>query len=283
MNIRQKLFHNAVLAAVMILAGNGFVNAQTDHKKDSLQCHIVGFSVGLKVPSAQFSVGIAPDGSKSQDATMASLYKAPFLDYGINSYYKYKNNWLVSFEGNLWMGENNLKYREERLGSVFSRDSIVIGGGGYDAEVTSYNRGLSVMAGVGKIFPINAERNPNSGILVRVNAGYMLQQTVFTANAAIAPQVTDDYGLLYDHQRQGLLMGQSLGFWYMSNTSNLFNLYLELGVQQCWSRSTRDYLIDYHIGLQGPDHNRYFDLMYTLKLCWMFPLTGKQSHEYHYF
>lgn len=283
MNIREKYFRKALLAAMMIMVGNGFATAQNATKLDTLECHIVGFNFGLKVPSSALSFATAPDGTRTQNATMAALYDAPFLDYGINALYKYKSNWLVTLDANLWMGEDNLSHRIDRMQDVFSRDSIVIGGGGYDAKVTCYNRGFSVMGGIGKIFPINPAKNPNSGILARVNGGYMRQQTIFMINDAEAPQVDGDYGLLYDHQRHGLLLGESIGFWYMSNHANLLNLYVELGVQQCWSRSTRDYVIDDYIGLRGPDQNRYFDLIYTLKLCWMFPLKGKQAHDYYYY
>ena len=58
---------------------------------------------------------------------------------------------------------------------------------------------------------------------------------------------------------------------------------MELGVQQCWSRPTRDYTIDYHLGLQGKDLNHYFDMLYTLKLCWMFPLKGRQAHDIYFY
>lgn len=283
MNIREKLFHKVLLVVVIILVGNGAVKAQTDLKKDTIECHIVGFNVGMKTSSALMSFATTPEGTRVKDATMSSLYKGPFMEYGINALYKYKSNWIVTIDGNLWMGQDNLKNRMESLGSVYTSDSIVIGSGGSDADMTCFNRGFSVMGGFGKIFPLDAKSNPNSGIMVRANAGYMLQQTIFMCNRATASQLDADYGLLYDHQRSGFLMGQSIGYWFMSNTANLFNFYVELGVQQCWSRSTRDYVIDYNIGLQGPDHNRYFDLLYTFKFCWMFPLTGKQSHEYHYF
>lgn len=283
MNMRKKIFFKWLLAAAIIGFGSSRTEAQTDIKTDTLECHIVGFNVGLKIPSASMSWGTTPEGLHSTNATMASLYEAPFLEYGINAIYKYQSNWLVTLDGNLWMGEDNLSHRVERLGSVFSRDSIVISNGGYDAKVTCYNRGFSVMGGVGKIFPLNAEKNPNSGILAKANAGYMLQQTIFMINDAQAPHLTDDYALLYDHQRQGFILGESVGFWFMSNHANLLNFYVELGLQQCWSRSTRDYIIDDYLGLRGPDKNRYFDMIYTLKLCWMFPLKGKQAHDYYYF
>lgn len=280
MNIREKIFHKILLAAILICGANLSVQAQNDADLDTLECHIVGFNFGIKCPSAALSRSTSADGTL---ANMASLYKAPFLDYGINALYKYKSNWLVSLDGNVWMGNDNLKNRMERMDNVFSRDSIVIGSGGYDAVVTCYNRGFSVMGGIGKIFPINPKKNPNSGIMARVNAGYMLQQTIFMQNEAVAQQIDGDYGLLYDHQRQGFMLGENIGFWYMSNHANLTNIYFELGLQQCWSQSTRDYVIDSYVGLKGPDNNKYFDMMFTFKVCWMFPLKGKQAHDYYYF
>ena len=69
----------------------------------------------------------------------------------------------------------------------------------------------------------------------------------------------------------------------MSNHANLINFYVAFELSQVWSRSTRDYIIDDYLNLRGPDDNHYFDLLYTLKLCWMFPLKGKTVREYYYF
>lgn len=268
---------------LFFFVGNLSSQAQIDLKQDTIECHIVGFNFGLKTPSTLFSFETTPGGTSSQLATMASLYKGPWMDYGINALYKYKSNWLVTLDGNLWMGSNNLQNRMERMGSVFSSDSIVIGSGGYDAVVTCYNRGLGFMGGVGRIFTLRPEKNPNSGLFARLQGGYMFQQTIFKLNNSMAPQIDGDYALLYDHQRQGLLLGEGIGFWFMSNRANLINFYVELNVQQCWSRSTRDYTIDNYLGLQGKDSNRYFDMLYTLKLCWMFPLKGRQAHDIYFY
>ena len=202
-----------------------------------------------------------------------------------DAFYKFKSNWLATLEGDLWFGlsSNNLQHRMERMGNVFTRDSIVVGEGGTDANVTCYNRGLSFQAGAGKIFPLNPERNPNSGILARVSAGYMWQQTIFMMNSERAPQLTDDYALLYDHQRHGVLLTEGIGYWFMSARSDLANVYVAFEVSQCWSWSTRQYQIDHYLGLQGKDNNRYFDLLYSIKLCWMFPLRGKTVHDYYFY
>ena len=283
MNIREKIFFGAVLSVLGAMVPSQPVRAQLDLTADTLECHIIGFTVGPVFPSTVFSAERLPDGSVSRNATMASLYKGPWLGFGLDAIYKYSSGWLVTAEGDIWFGGNNLQHRQERLGSVYTRDSIVVGGNGTDANVSCYNRGISFQGGVGKIFPFNPAKNPNSGIFARVSAGYMRQQTIFMINDVRAPQLMDDYALLYDHQRQGLILTEGLGVWLMSPRADLANVYVSFEVSQVWSRSTRKYVIDYYLGLQGKDNNRYFDLLYSIKLCWMFPLKGKSTHDYYFY
>ncbi len=250
---------------------------------DTLECHIIGFNVAPVFPSSLLSKETRPDGSVSQTATMASLYKPPYLNFGINALYKYKSNWLVKLDANLWFGNDNLDHRIERMSTIYSRDSIIIGANGTDAVVTCFNRGLSAQAGLGKIIPLNAKKNPNSGILLEAEAGWMLQQTVFMLNEVKAPQLDGDYALLYDHQRTGFTLTEGIGYWFMSNHANLINFYVAFEVSQIWSHSTRDYIIDDYLGLRGKDMNSYFDIIYGFRFCWMFPLKGKTTHEYYYY
>ena len=282
MNISEKIFFGAVLMLAAIW-GVEPAKAQVDMTADTLECHIIGFNAGPVFPSTRFSHESLPDGSVSRNATMASLYAGPWLGFGLDVIYKYRSGWLVTAEGDVWFGGNNLKYRMERVGPVYTRDSIVVGTGGTDANVSCHNRGLSVQGGVGKLFPFNPAKNSNSGIFARVSAGYMRQQTIFMANDERAPQLTDDYALLYDHQRQGLMLTEGLGVWLMSPRADLANVYVSFEVSQVWSRSTREYVIDYFLGLQGKDNNQYFDLLYSIKLCWMFPLKGKSTHDYYFY
>lgn len=37
------------------------------------------------------------------------------------------------------------------------------------------------------------------------------------------------------------------------------------------------------MNLNGPDDASYFDLIYTLKLCWMFPIKGKTAYDYYFY
>ena len=249
---------------------------------DTFSCPIVGFSVAGVMPSAGASKAAGWNGS-GVAPTMADLYKAPYLDFGLHFIYKSRQHWVFSLDAGIWFGGDNLQYRTDRMGSVFSRDSIVIGTNGTDANVTCYNRHLAFQGGVGKIIPLAPQKNPNSGLLLKVGAGYQRGQSIFMLNDVNAPQLDDDYALLYDHQRHGFMLTEAVGYWFMSNHANLVNCALTFEVSQLWSRSTRDYVIDYRAGLQGPDNSHYFDLLYTLRFTWMFPLKGKTVREYYFY
>lgn len=289
MNINGKIIFMVLLAGLLAVHNAPSAQGQSgtggsghNGVLDTFSCPIVGFSVAGVLPSAGASVasgfggtGVAP--------VMADLYKPPYLGFGVHFLYKTRQHWVFSVDGNIWFGSDNLQYRTDRLGSVYSRDSIVIGTNGTDANVTCYNRHITMQAGAGKIITLFPKKNPNSGLLLKMGAGYQRGQTIFMLNDVNAPQLDDDNALLYDHQRHGFILTEAIGYWFMSNHANLVNCALTFEVSQLWSRSTRDYVIDYRAGLTGKDNSSYFDLLYTLRFTWMFPLKGKTVREYYFY
>lgn len=262
--------------ALMLLLGFSLSNATAQVKlsKDTIESPIIGFSFSTVFPSKALST----------ENGMYDLYKAPFLRFGIDASYKYQTNWMVSLEGGLTIGNDNLKNRTERMPAAYSTDivPIVIGSNGIDANATCYNRALDLRLGVGRIFKIG-NNNPNSGLMARLSAGIMQQKTIFVMNDVNAPQLQGDYARLYDHKRRGFTLTESVGYWFMSNYSNLINFYVAFEVTQCWNHSVRDYVIDELVGLHGPDNTRYLDMMYGIKICWMFPLKGKTAYDYYFY
>ncbi len=281
MNKIVRRLKTILLAALLSLPLG--LSAQTSGGHDTLQCFIVGFKFGTMFPSSSLSKATLASGETSDRATMYSLYDSPWLDFGINAFYKFKSNWMLSLDGDFWFGNDNLTHRQERMDVLYTAEGTIIGANGTDAVVTCYNRGLAIQGGVGKVLPLWPSRNPNSGLLARVMAGPMFQQTVFMLNEVKAPQIEGDNALIYDHQRMGFMLTEGLGFWFMSNRSNLINFFVAFEVSEVWSKSTRDYTYDHYIGLNGKDDSRYFDLIYTIKLSWMFPLKGKTARDYYYY
>ncbi|MCR4659742.1 MAG: hypothetical protein K5650_05550 [Bacteroidales bacterium] len=259
--------------------------AQIKLSVDTLECPIVGFGVGLVAPSGGNSYAFALDGSKSADGTMATLYDAPYLDFTINSAFKFASNWLITLDGDLWFGlsGDNLTHRKERMGDIFSGE-VLLGFGGYDGVVTCYNRALMARIGVGNIQPI-IKGNPNSGIMLRLTGGPIWQRTVFAQNLneSPVPQLNERYRRIYDHYRSGIILTEGIGLWFMSNYLNLINFSVELQVSQCLTWPVRAYTLDNYLGLNGKDEHTYLDFLFGLKFTWMFPLKGKTSYDYYLF
>ncbi len=256
------------------------VRSQEKHGIDTLQCHIVGFSFGAMAPlSGSTSSGMT-------DGNMKDLYDGPYLNFALEWDYKTKSNWMVSVDGDLWFGynSNNLTWRMERMGDIYTSQGYLMGVDGNDGAVTLYNRGFAVRPGIGKIIPL-FHKNPDSGILLKLSAGWFMQKTVHTQDLkeGEVPQLNDKMMPLYDHLRNGAILTESIGFIYMSNRSTYVNFKVTFDLSQCWSWSTRPYTIDKVMGLNGKDNNRYFDLMGGIKLSWMFPFTGKTSYDYYYY
>ena len=248
---------------------------------DTLECHIVSFTVGLNDPGAGTSTGLS-------GGNMRDLYTGPYLDFGLEWNYKYITNWLLTFDADMWFGvvngSNNLRQRTERMPNVFIPGGYAMGWGGYDGVVTAYNRSLSARPGVGKIISF-FKKNPDSGLLLKLSGGWFMQKTVFNQEYDRSPvyQLRGDYAKMYDQLRNGVILTESIGFVYMSNYSSYLNFKICFDISQCWSWSSRPYTIDKLMGLSGKDGSRYFDLLYGVKLSWMFPFTGKTTYDYYYY
>ena len=271
MKIRHLFITACLMAALMPKTA-----AQVKLTQDTLATPIIGFNFGTVFPSDKLST----------ENGMYDLYESPFLNFGLEAGYKFKSNWIVSVEGNLTFGakEDNLRNKAERMPAAFSHDTvpIVIGANGADATASCYNRMLSLRVGGGKIITLG-HKNPNSGIMVGLYGGIMQQKTIFKMNDEKAPQLQDDYARLYDHKRRGFTLTESVGYWFMSNKANFFNFHVTFEVTQCWNHSVRDYVIDEVMNLHGPDNTKYFDLFYSFKITWMFPLKGKTAYDYYFF
>ena len=266
-------FKHILLTSCLLAALSPKLSAQIKLTQDTLSTPIIGFS---------FATGFASD-KLSTDNGISDLYENPMLIYGLEAGYKFKSNWLAMVDGSLVIG-GDLRDKAERMPAAFSHDAvpIVIGTNGVDATATCYMRALTLRLGGGKIFTLG-DKNPNSGIMLMMYGGLQQQKTIFMMNDEKAPQLQDDYARLYDHKRRGFTLTESVGYWFMSNKANFFNFHVTFEVTQCWNHSVRDYVIDEVMNLHGPDNTNYFDLFYTIKLTWMFPLKGKTAYDYYFF
>ena len=270
-----------LLSIILVISSQWSVaRGQVKLQADTLECHIVSFSMGMLAPvGSSNSMGLS--GGSMQD-----LYGWPYLDFALEWGYKYNIDWLVGLDADLWIGMSgdNLANRVERMGNVFNPGETAMAVNGEDGVVTAYNRGLALRPGLGKIIRV-LPKNPNSGVLLKVSGGWFMQKTVFHQdfNHPQVYQLSGGYEKLYDHLRNGVMLTESVGFLFMSNYSTYANFKVTFDVSQCWSWSSRPWIIDNVMGLNGKDRSRYFDLMLGLRLTWMFPFTGKTTYDYYYY
>lgn len=274
---KKRLF---VLVTIFFILSQGGVMAQVRDHPDTLECHIVDFTVGLVTP-------IAGGNSEGRaESSMGDLYSGPYLDFGIDWSYKYKSGWMATLDADIWFGlnSNNLQRRSERLGDIYGSNGLAMSWGGYDGAVEAYNRGLAARPGAAYIVRLFKD-NPNSGVLFKLSGGPFMQKTVFNQDYrdAPVPQLKDEYAKLYDNRRTGLMLTQSVGLIYMSNYISYVNLKLTFDLSECWSWSTRPYQIDNLTGVKGKDRAHYFDLLLSVRLTWMFPFTGKPTYDRYYY
>ncbi len=266
-----------VLVLLMVAAG-GSASAQVKLSTDTLQCNIIGFSAGLQMPLG---------GSNSQDLKgggMKDLYDGPYVNFALEWMYKFRSGWLLTGDGDLWFNSDNLLSRVERMGGIYNHRGQLVSIGGVDGVVLAQNRGLAARVGVGRILRV-LPKDPNSGILLKLSGGWFMQKTVFTQdmNEDEIPQISGNYAKLYDHLRNGILLTESIGFIYMSNYRTYVNVKLTFELSQCLSWSSRPYIIDNLMGLNGKDNSTYLDHMAAVRLTWMFPITGRTSYDYYYY
>lgn len=252
--------------------------AQVKFAPDTLECHIVSFSVGVIAPIY---------GSNSEGltgGTMGDLYKPPYLDFAIDWQYKFADRWVVGLDADLWFGSDNLQGRQERMPGYFSASGVLLGWSGADSEMRLFNRALALRPGVGYIVPI-FKNNPNSGLLIKASAGWFCERTIFNQSyqQTPVPQLAGDYTKLYDQMRSGIMLSQSIGLLYMNNYLTYVNVRLAFELSECLSWSGRSYQLDEVMGLHGKDASTHFDLLGGVKLTWMFPFTGKTSYDLYYY
>lgn len=268
----------ALLQAFVVLTMSTM--AQVKLTPDTLECHIVSFSAGaLWAGSGSNSAGLA-------GGNMKDLYANPSLDFAIEWAYKQADGWIGGVDADIWFGltSDNLQQRDLRMPDIFNAAGYTMAVNGEDAVVTAYNRALAVRPCVGRIVRL-LPKNPNSGLLLKVGAGWMTQKTVFYQdfNHPKAYQLEGDYAKLYDHMRNGIVLTESIGFLFMSNYMTYANFKVTFDISQCWSWSSRPWQIDNLMGLNGKEEGTFFDLLYSVRLTWMFPFTGKTTYDYYYY
>lgn len=241
---------------ILLLCQGGKVFSQKNIKERSENMPIISFHYGIYNPAGDLEKRF---GSNS--------------GIGLSFHYKTKSNYLIGAEGNFLFGRNVkenaiLDQITSEDGEVFDKDSQI-------STILLFERGYTVTANIGKIFPIIGP-NPNSGLLIKLGGGFMQHKIRIEHQNNRIPQLDGEYYKGYDRLSNGLLLTQFVGYHNMSN-SKLTNFYIGFEFMEGFTQNRREVNFD----TKMKDTTKRLDILYGLKLGWCLSIYKRTSNDYY--
>ncbi len=204
----------------------------------------------------------------------------PNLSVGTGLTVKTKGNWTFDMAGNYMFGANLRDKSAAFLGDIVSEaggDHIVLDGNGLQAKIYLEGRYWQFGANVGKVIPVN--RWKNSGVWVRLGAGYFGHKIRINDYDNQVPQLDGNYKKGYDHLSGGFALNQFVGYLFIQK-NRVLNFYGGIEFYEIWSKPTRNYIIN-----EGStaDLKYKFSGLVGLKIGWNIPLYEKKSVTTFYY
>jgi len=204
-----------------------------------------------------------------------ALRFGPNSNIGINAFRKSKRNYLFGAEGSFLFGS---EIRESGLlRNVVNSQGQIVDNSGIMADVLLYQRGWTAMAIVGKIIPV-AGPNPNSGILLKLGAGYMRHKVrIQTQKNEVAP-LEGDYLEGYDRLTAGPMGSLLIGYQHFGNR-RLINFMAGFEVVMGFTQPLRAFNFD----TQQAETGSRLDVLTGLRVGWSLPIYKRSDDRYHYY
>lgn len=188
--------------------------------------------------------------------------------------WKSRSNILLGIDGNFIFGD---QVKENAiLSDISTKQGYVIGVNGLYADVFLYERGYSIIAKAGKIFPWIGP-NKNSGITFTGGLGFIQHKIRIEDKTNTAAPLTKEYKKGYDRLTNGICFYQFVGYTNFSNTK-LVNFYIGFELMEAFTQNRRSYNFD----TMMKDDSQRLDVLVGVKLGWMIPLYKRMPREYYY-
>jgi hypothetical protein len=255
----MKLFRILSFTFLVILLVPGTITAQVNVKDSAL-------NVSMLYPTYAFGM---PGGD------MAEWFGFSH-QIGVGYMFKAKSNWSISLEGN-FIFRDGIKNPGNVLSGITTSDGFIIDEGGVFANVMLMQRGFSVWAKAGKLFPVFGS-NPNSGLLVQIGGGMLQHKIKIEDPNNSAPQLKGEYKKGYDHKRSGPALMQFVGYQHLGNSRKV-NFFAGVEFVQALTFARRSF----NFNEMKPPDKKHFDMLNSLKVGWYIPLYKKTRQKYYYY
>ncbi len=231
--------------------------AQVSVKDSAVATPLIGLSYGFQLPYKDMETRFGYNSS-----------------IGCDLLYKTKKNWLFGIDGRFIFGKD---VRENGiLDSITTSANFLISTDGYPAVIKFFERGWSVMARFGKVFPVWP--NENSGILVAGGFGLLQHKIRIEDISERAPQINSLYIRGYDRLSNGPCGMLSAGYFFLGNTRHV-NFFAVGELYYAETKNRRGYNYD----LMAIDTKVRKDVLAGFRIGVVIPFYKKVPNEYYYY
>ena len=158
-------------------------------------------------------------------------------------------------------------------------DGIVIDGNGLVSHggITAEGRYWTLGADFGKIIPV--DRWKNSGIWLRIGAGYFSHRLRLNDVSNQYPQLDNNYAKGYDKRSGGFALNQFIGYQFVRK-NRMLNFYSGIEFYEIWTKPNRNYVF-----FEGPtaDMPSKFSGLIGFKAGWNIPLYERKTTTTFYY
>jgi len=214
-------------------------------------------------------------------------------DIGFDVTIKTNSNWTIELAFDYMFGSKirllppeilgDMAFIEDHIsGSDTIKDPVTFNGAGNNNVALKYE-GRYWFFGVsaGKIFPV--DRWKNSGLWLKVSAGYFGHKIHFTDPNHYFPQVDQNsYRLGYDQRSSAIALSQFFGYLFMQKR-RVLSFYVGIETWQIFSKPDRGYI--FAGNLKGPTSQlkRKFSGLVGIKAGWVLPFYEKKRVTTYYY
>lgn len=194
---------------------------------------------------------------------------------GLGALRKNKRNYFLGVEGGFLFGDK--VHEPGLLRNMITREGQIVDQEGEMADVFLYQRGYTVMAVAGKVLPV-AGPNPNSGIMLKLGAGYMRHKVRIQTQKNEVPQLQGQYLEGYDRLAAGPALMFFVGYQNLSNNRRVnFQIGFEMMV------AGTDPLRAMNFDTQRSDTGRRFDELTGIRAGWSLPIYKRYDDRFHFY
>ena len=246
-----------ILALLLLWCFNTRLIAQGHMREDTLALVLVNMSYAYQVPGGDMAQRF---GNNS--------------NIGIGGLRKFKSNYMLGIEGGFMFG--NQVIEPGILRNVINSAGQVLDEEGVMADVFLYERGWSIFGFGGKLLPVIGP-NPNSGLLLKVGAGYLRHKVRVQTQKNVVPQLEDEYLEGYDRLCAGPAALGYIGYQHLSNRGRV-NFHVGVELTAGFTQALHPYNFD----TESYNTPNRVDLLTGLRVGWSLPIYRKLDDRFRY-